>query len=97
MREVTEAQPELEKLTQQYEKLKEEQALLAKAVAFMGLNPTAIVDELRPGGDPYLRALPFRMVSVVFDIEKATKSELSENTMAYALETLSRVRMPEPG
>jgi hypothetical protein len=97
MRELTEVQPELEKLKQKYEKLQEEQALLAKAVAFMGLNPTAIVDELRPGGDPILRALPFRMVSVVLDKELAAKSEISENTMAYVIEVLGRVRMPRPG
>lgn len=96
-RKVIEAQSELEKLKQQNEKLKEEHVLLADAVKWMGLNPTAIVDEMRPGGDSYLRVLPFRMVSVVFDIEKAAKSELSENKKAYVLEAIDRVRMPPLG
>ncbi|MBC8740387.1 hypothetical protein F6X40_27400 [Paraburkholderia sp. UCT31] len=88
------AQGELERLNQQYEKLKEEHALLAKAVALMGFNPTAVVEQLRPGGDPFWQTLPFLMATVVFDLEKASKLGLSERGIAHGIEAFDSIRLP---
>jgi hypothetical protein len=89
-----ETQATLEQLVRQHDSLKEEYARLAKALAFMGFNPTAVADQLRPGGDPYAQALPFRMVTATFDEGKAETAGLSDNTKAHVLETLDQLRMP---
>lgn len=95
-RKKSQAKAELEQLTQQYNALKEEQALLAKALALMGLNPNRVIDQLRPGGDPLVQVEPFLMSSVMFDSEKAAKAGFSENSRAWTVAALDSLRMPEP-